>query len=86
MTKRGPRRLSDLRQRAALHSVLVSEGQANAEARASGARCPCGCCHAVDHGPCPGFNSGMNGRCVYCDHGEACHAYRPKPEAFNTPL
>lgn len=24
-------------------------------------------------GPCKTFTEGLNGRCVYCDHVEACH-------------
>jgi hypothetical protein len=36
-------------------------------------RCPCGCCHETDYGACADFEAGMNGRCVYCDHGEGCH-------------
>lgn len=48
-------------------------------------RCECGCCHAPDHGPCPTYERGFNGRCVYCDHGESCHADQTRPY-FNTPL
>lgn len=40
-------------------------------------RCDCGCCHDIDYGACPKstYEKGMNGRCVYCDHGEECHIY-----------
>lgn len=37
------------------------------------AKCECGCSHAYDDGACDDFEAGMNGRCVYCDHGEECH-------------
>ena len=33
----------------------------------------CDCCHQPDHGACLTFRAGMNRRCVYCDHAEACH-------------
>jgi hypothetical protein len=36
-------------------------------------KCGCGCAHAKDYGACDLFQAGMNGRCVYCDHGEECH-------------
>lgn len=38
-------------------------------------KCKCGCCHVPDNGACPKstYEKGMNGRCVYCDHGEECH-------------
>lgn len=36
-------------------------------------RCGCGCCHYPDYGACRDYEKGMNGRCVYCDHGEQCH-------------
>lgn len=39
----------------------------------SDTKCPCGCCHAPDHGACKTFEMGGNGRCAYCDHGEGCH-------------
>lgn len=48
-------------------------------------KCECGCCHVPDHGPCPTYEIGANGRCVYCDHGKACHADQSRPY-FNTPL
>lgn len=35
--------------------------------------CDCGCCHAKDYGPCPVFEEGTTGRCVFCDHGKDCH-------------
>lgn len=47
--------------------------------------CDCGCCHNPDHGPCPKFERGMNGRCVYCDHGQDCHRDQSR-QHFNTPL
>jgi hypothetical protein len=47
-------------------------------------RCTCGCCHVPDHGACDTFERGMNGRCVYCDHGEECHP--GSGERFNLPL
>ena len=47
-------------------------------------KCPCGCCHAVDHGACDAFEVGANGRCVYCDHGKECHPGKGK--YFNGPL
>lgn len=46
--------------------------------------CDCGCCHYPDLGACPTFEQGMNGRCVYCDHGEECHP--GKGNNFNRPL
>jgi len=36
-------------------------------------KCECECCHVPDYGACSTFERGMNGRCVYCDHAEACH-------------
>lgn len=48
-------------------------------------RCACGCCHAVDYGPCTKYEGGGNTRCVYCDHGEACHADQSRP-FYNGPL
>jgi hypothetical protein len=33
----------------------------------------CECAHLPDYGACSEFEAGMNGRCVYCDHAEACH-------------
>jgi hypothetical protein len=36
-------------------------------------RCSCGCCDMADAGPCNWPVRGSNGRCVYCDHGLACH-------------
>ena len=47
-------------------------------------RCKCGCCHVPDHGACQTFEAGMNGRCVYCDHGIKCHPGKKKEH--NTPL
>ncbi len=47
-------------------------------------RCTCGCCHIPDHGACDTFERGMNGRCVYCDHGEECHP--GTGPYYNTPL
>lgn len=47
-------------------------------------RCTCGCCHVPDHGACDTFERGMNGRCVYCDHGQGCHPGTGKH--FNLPL
>lgn len=49
-------------------------------------RCNCGCCHVHDNGACPKFEAGANGRCVYCDHGEACHERDKGNQYFNTPL
>lgn len=33
------------------------------------------CCPTYEGnlGPCQGYDLGANGRCVYCDHSEACH-------------
>ena len=45
----------------------------------------CKCAHSHDHGACPTFEAGMNGRCVYCDHAKECHSLRV-PGPFNTPL
>ncbi len=45
----------------------------------------CECCHANDHGACPTYERGGNGRCVYCDHDKDCHSLREKGP-FNTPL
>jgi len=39
-------------------------------------RCSCGCAHEPDHGACQNFERGLNGLCVYCDHGEPCHPGR----------
>lgn len=47
-------------------------------------RCVCGCCHTEDHGACPEFLEGGNGRCVYCDHGRDCHP--GDPAKYNTLL
>lgn len=47
-------------------------------------RCSCGCCHVPDHGACDEFVQGFNGRCVYCDHGDACHP--GQGEFHNGPL
>ncbi len=44
----------------------------------------CECCHVPDHGACDTFVQGRNGRCVYCDHGKACHP--GTGAAFNLPL
>lgn len=38
--------------------------------------CSCGCSHVIginDGGACDDYLEGANGRCVYCDHGKACH-------------
>ncbi|KKL80684.1 hypothetical protein LCGC14_2002290 [marine sediment metagenome] len=49
--------------------------------------CKCGCCHTPDHGACPIsiYEEGMNGRCVYCDHGKKCHN-EEYPTSYNNPL
>lgn len=49
--------------------------------------CKCGCCHIPDHGACSisMYEKGMNGRCVYCDHGEKCHSEK-FPTSYNLPL
>lgn len=44
----------------------------------------CSCCHDPDLGACPTFESGSNGRCVFCDHDEGCHP--GVRDRFNTPL
>ena len=44
----------------------------------------CECSHEPDNGACLDFEAGMNGRCVYCDHAEACHP--GTGEYFNLPL
>lgn len=49
-------------------------------------KCECGCCHAEDFGACPGFETGANGRCVYCDHGMSCHERDKENRYFNGPL
>jgi len=49
--------------------------------------CDCGCCHQKDFGACDSFEKGMNGRCVYCDHGENCHGPQNNAKRFyNAPL
>jgi hypothetical protein len=49
-------------------------------------KCECGCCHAEDYGACDTYEQGMNGRCVYCDHSEACHGRDKERPMFNGPL
>lgn len=44
----------------------------------------CECCHVPDLGACGTYLQGMNGRCVYCDHGEKCHP--GKGRVANGPL
>lgn len=29
-------------------------------------------------GPCATYELGMNGRCVFCDHGQTCHPFEKK--------
>src|SRR3954471_5798053 len=52
--------------------------------------CACGCCHrgTNDHGPCPRFVAGGNGRCAICDHGLTCHRRKgePPPRDWNVPV
>jgi hypothetical protein len=48
--------------------------------------CECGCCQFPDHGACPSFEQGHNGRCVWCDHAEGCHERDKDKPRFNGPL
>lgn len=51
-------------------------------------KCSCGCCHAVDYGPCPKFYGEPGGRCAVCDHSKACHRRKgePPPKNWNNPV
>lgn len=43
--------------------------------RFANSRCVCAT-YPGNLGPCAGFEAGSNGRCVYCDHENGCHASR----------
>ena len=51
-------------------------------------RLPRDCCTCGDEsdgmGPCPYWELGGNGRCVYCDHKKACHPFVSEQSALGT--